>query len=147
MVVEGGELGCDFCRREEELEGFAGELDAGGEGVVGELLEERERGAGLAVVEGDAAAWRLPGDESYGCAEGREGEVRDDSEPGEVSWLGGVEAGLLELLGERFAFEVYGRVGEVLRNGIALVWRSSRFHCWVAGWSTSKTWSSGQGLR
>ena len=44
--MEGGELSCDFCWREEELEGFAGELDAGGEGIVGELLDERERGAG-----------------------------------------------------------------------------------------------------
>ena len=37
-VVEGGEFGGDLRGGEEELEGFAGEVDAGGEGIVGELL-------------------------------------------------------------------------------------------------------------
>jgi hypothetical protein len=53
-VVERGKFGGGFARGHEELEGFAGELDAGSEGVVSELLEEGQRGAGLAVVKDEA---------------------------------------------------------------------------------------------
>ena len=55
-VAEECQFGCDLRRGEEELEGLAGELDASGKGVVGELLEERKCGAGLAVVEDYATA-------------------------------------------------------------------------------------------
>ena len=58
----------------------------------------------------------MRGDEAYGCAESRDSEVRDDSEPGEVRWLRRVEAGLVELLGERFGFKINRRAGEVLWN-------------------------------
>ena len=51
---KGVELGAHFVRREEELEGFSGEGDAAGEGVVRELLEGREHAARLAVVKDDA---------------------------------------------------------------------------------------------
>ena len=42
-----------------------------------------------------------------------QGEVGDDTEPGEEGGSGGVEAGGVELGGERFALEVDGDVGEV----------------------------------
>ena len=45
-MVEGGEFGGDLGGGEEELEGFSGEGYALGEGVVGELLEWRQGGAG-----------------------------------------------------------------------------------------------------
>ncbi len=120
--MKGRELGGDLWRSEEELEGLAGEFDAVRERIVGELLEERKRGAGLAVIEGDSTAGWLRCDEGYRCSEGGKGEVRDDSEPREVGWLSGVEASLLELLGERFGLEVDGRVSEVLgyKNGAGL---------------------------
>ena len=101
----------DFGWGEEELERLAGELDAGGERVVSELLEEWEDAAGLAVVEDEAAAFGLGGDEADGGAEGFQGEVRNDAEPSEEAGLGGVEAGGEEAVGERFAFEVDGGVG------------------------------------
>ena len=57
--MEGGEFGGDFCGSEEELEGFAGKVDARGEGVEGELFARRKRGARLGVVEDEAAVGQV----------------------------------------------------------------------------------------
>lgn len=101
------------------MEGLSSKLNAGREGVVREFLEERESGAGLAIVEDHASAGRLYGDEVDGGAEGFEREVRDDTQPREECRNGCIEAGGVELLGERLAFEIDGNIGEVCRSGEA----------------------------
>ncbi len=55
----------------------------------------------------------LGGDEPEGGAEGGEGKVGYDAEPGEEGFGVGVEAGGEELLGEGFVLEVERDVGEV----------------------------------
>ena len=110
-VREGLELGAHFGWGEEELEGFAGERDAAGEGVVRELLGGGEDVAGLAVVEDDAGAGRAGRDDGQGGAEGVKREIGDDTEPGEEGGDGGVEAGAGELGGEALALEVNGNEG------------------------------------
>ncbi len=109
---EGGKFGGDLGWGEEELEGFASELDAVGEGVPGELLEEGESFAGLAVVEDNSAAVSGLGDEFDGGLECGEGEIGDDSKPGEEGGGLRFEACSGELLRKGLALEVYRHEGE-----------------------------------
>ena len=117
LVVEFAEFGGDLTRGEVELEGFACELHAGCERVVGELLEWWEGGAGLAVVEYDTAAGGMGGDEAEGRAKRLLGEVGHNAEPTEEGGGCGVEAGGVELLRERLPLEVDRGVGEVCGSG------------------------------
>ena len=114
--AEAGEFQCHLGWGEEELQRLAGLGYAGGERIVGELFEEGEGRAGLAVVEDEGAAWGLLGDEGDGGVEGFEGEVGDYAEPGEEGGLLWVEAGGDQFGGEGLAFEVDRDVGEVGRD-------------------------------
>ena len=79
---------------------------------MGELLEEGERSAGEAVVEGDAGAWGHVGDEAEGAPEGVQGEVGDDAQPGEEGRGFKVKVGSGELIVQTLAFEVDGDVAD-----------------------------------
>lgn len=126
-MVEGGEFGGDLGGGEEELEGFSGEGYALGEGVVGELLEWRQGGAGKAVVEDDAATLGAGFDEAYGCTEGFEGEVRDDTQPGEEGGGVGVEVGGEELIRDGVLLKVDGDVGKVRGDGDVVLLEQGAF--------------------
>ncbi len=114
---------------------------------MGELLEEGEGGARLAVVEDEARSGGLRGDEAEGGAEGCESEVGDYAQPGEEGGDSRVEAYEFKLLCQRVVLEVDGRVreGGWRRNAVCLEQLAlPLLGCRVvdledAGWSTSKT--------
>ena len=73
----------------------------------------------MAIIEDDAGAGRLCGDEIDRGTEGLEVEVRHHSQPREEGRGLRIEAGGVKLLGKRVSFEVYRDVGEVCRSGKA----------------------------
>jgi hypothetical protein len=115
-VVEAGEFGGCLAWSEEELEGFAGLLNARGKGIVGELFEPGEHGPGLPVIKDKPAVGRPCGDETQGRTEGFESEIRDDTEPCKEGWSRRIETSGEKLGGKRLVLEVYGDEGEVLRD-------------------------------
>jgi len=80
---KGRELGCKLRRGKEELEVFSGKFNTSGEGIKRKLLEVRQNGSGLAVVESHSAARRLVCKERNGGTESFESQVGDNAEPAE----------------------------------------------------------------
>ena len=83
---------------------------------MGKLLDKRECGARLAVVEDHSSAGRLCRDEINRRTKGFKSEVGNDAQPGEKGWVQLIEACRAELVGKRLPLEVDRDIREVLRS-------------------------------
>ena len=111
-VVERRKLSGSLVRSEEEPEGFAGQLNASGKGVVRQLLEPRKRGPGLPIIKDKTTAARPGSDVAHSRTKGVEREIRHDPQPREEGRGSGIEASGDELCGKRLVLEVDRDEGE-----------------------------------
>src|ERR1700733_9063370 len=86
QVVKGAKLCSNLYRREKQLKRLAGKLHARSKRIERELLTERKRGSGLAVVQYHSGAGGLRCNERDSGSKRLQREVRHDAKPCKEAW-------------------------------------------------------------